>query len=127
MSSYATAVPEWLLESRAEEADRESRPEMARAPIAGSPQPGARRINIDSEELRNGLAQLVLTLVKLLHELLEKQAIRRIEAGTLSETECERIGFTLMKQSEQLEDLRQAFGLSQEDLNLDLGPLGRLL
>jgi len=86
-----------------------------------------RRINIDSENLKNGLAQLVLTLVRLLHELLEKQAIRRIEAGQLREDDCERVGIALMKQSEQIEKLREAFGLSEQDLNLDLGPLGRLL
>ncbi|HYB90216.1 MAG TPA: gas vesicle protein K [Candidatus Binataceae bacterium] len=86
-----------------------------------------RRIDINSEDLKNGLAQLVLTLVKLLHELLEKQAIRRIESGRLSEADCERVGLTLMKQSEQIEKLRLAFGLAEEDLNLDLGPLGKLL
>ncbi|SRR5208282_3102451 len=86
-----------------------------------------RRINIDSEDLKNGLAQLVLTLVKLLHELLEKQAIRRIESGRLREADCERVGLTLMKQSEQIEKLREAFGLSEQDLNLDLGPLGKLI
>ncbi len=86
-----------------------------------------RRININSEDLKNGLAQLVLTIVKLLHELLEKQAIRRIESGRLRAADCERIGFTLMKQTEQIEKLREAFGLSEEDLNLDLGPLGKLL
>jgi len=86
-----------------------------------------RRINIDSENLKNGLAQLVLTLIKLLHELLEKQAIRRIESGRLREDDCERVGLALMKQSEQIEKLREAFGLSEENLNLDLGPLGKLL
>lgn len=87
----------------------------------------AARINIDADELKNGLAQLVLALVRLLHELLEKQAIRRIEAGQLTEEECERVGFALMMQSGELEKLRRAFGLSEDDLNLDLGPLGRLL
>ncbi len=86
-----------------------------------------RRITIDSEKLKNGLGQLVLTLVKLLHELLEKQAIRRIESGRLRQDDCERLGLALMKQSEQIEKLREAFGLSGQDLNLDLGPLGKLL
>lgn len=86
-----------------------------------------RRLNLDSENIKNGLAQLVLTLVKLLHELLEKQAIRRIESGRVTEADCERMGLALMRQSEQIEQLRQAFGLSEEDLNLDLGPLGKLL
>ncbi len=87
----------------------------------------ARRLNIDPEQVRNGLAQLVLALIKLLHELLERQAIARMDAGNLSEAEIERLGSTLMKQSEQLDRLREVFGLSEDDLNLDLGPLGRLL
>jgi len=86
-----------------------------------------RRINLDPDHVKNGLAQLVLSLVKLLHELLERQALRRIESGLLSEAECERLGFTLMKQSEQIDLLREAFGLTEEDLNIDLGPLGKLV
>ena len=86
-----------------------------------------RRINLDPDHVQNGLAQLVLSLVKLLHELLERQALRRIESGQLSQAACERLGFTLMKQSEQLDALRESFGLTEEDLNLDLGPLGKLI
>jgi hypothetical protein len=87
----------------------------------------SRRLELDGGEVKNGLAQLVLTLVKLLHELLERQAIRRMEAGSLTEVEIERLGMALMRQAEELEHLREAFGLAEEDLNLDLGPLGRLL
>ena len=85
------------------------------------------RLNLDPENVKNGLGQLVLTLVKLLHELLERQAIRRIDAGSLSDAEIEAVGVTLMRQSEELERLRKEFGLAPEDLNLDLGPLGKLL
>jgi hypothetical protein len=85
------------------------------------------RINLDQDKVKNGLGQLVLTVVKLLHELLERQAIRRIDAGSLSDDEIERVGVTLMRQAEQIERLRKEFGLQEEDLNLDLGPLGRLL
>ena len=74
-----------------------------------------------------GLAKLVLTVMKLLHELLERQGIRRIESGSLSLTEIERLGLTLMKQTEALERLRKEFGFQNQDLNLDLGPLGKLL
>jgi len=87
----------------------------------------AGRLNLDQETVKNGLGQLVLTLVKLLHELLERQAIRRMEAGSLSDAEIERLGLTLMRQSEEIERLRKQFGLDTEDLNLDLGPLGKLL
>jgi hypothetical protein len=95
-------------------------------PIAGG-HPLAGRMNLDPDDVKNGLGQLVLTLVKLLHELLERQAIRRIDAGSLSNAEIERLGFTLMRQAQQIERLRKEFGLEEEDLNLDLGPLGTLL
>lgn len=85
------------------------------------------RLNLDPEKTRNGIAQLVLTLVKLLHELMERQAVRRMDAGSLTDAEIERLGVALMKQAEELERLRKAFGLREEDLNLDLGPLGRLV
>ena len=86
-----------------------------------------RKINLDADNVKNSLGQLVLTLVKLLHELLERQAIRRIDSGSLTDAEIERLGYTLMRQSEEIERLRKSFGLEEEDLNLDLGPLGRLL
>lgn len=86
-----------------------------------------RRLSLDEGKLKNGLGQLVLTLVRLLHELLEKQAIRRMEGGSLSDEEIERLGTALMRQAEEIERLRLEFGLTEEDLNLDLGPLGRLL
>lgn len=87
----------------------------------------AARINLDPDSVKNGLGQLVLTLVTLIHELLERQAIRRIEAGSLSEDEIERLGVTLMRQGQEIARLCQEFGLEEEDLNLDLGPLGKLL
>lgn len=86
-----------------------------------------RKISIDPDHVQNGLGQLVLTLVKLLHELLEKQALRRVESGGLSDEQIERLGLTLLRQSEEIERLREVFGLREEDLNLDLGPLGKLL
>jgi len=88
--------------------------------------PARTRLNLDPDQLKNGLGQLVLTLVKLLHELMEKQALRRMDAGSLNEEQIERLGITLMRQGEELERLRLEFGLEEEDLNLDLGSLGRL-
>lgn len=85
------------------------------------------RLNLDPDSVKNGLGQLVLTLVKLLHELLERQAIQRIEAGSLADGEIEDLGLTLMKQAQEIERMRKEFGLEEEDLNLDLGPLGKLL
>ena len=86
-----------------------------------------RRVEADPESVERGLAQLVLTLVELLRQLLERQALRRIEGGSLSEDEVERLGETFMLLERRMEELREAFGLEQEDLNLDLGPLGRLM
>ena len=88
--------------------------------------PGRARLDLDPERLKNGLGQLVLTLVKLLHEVLERQALRRIDAGSLTEEQIERLGLTLMRQAEEIDRLRLEFGLEEQDLDLDLGPLGRL-
>lgn len=85
------------------------------------------RLNLDPDAVKQGLGQLVLTVVKLLHELLERQAIRRIDSGSLTEAQIERLGLTLLRQAEEIERLRKEFGLDDEDLNLDLGPLGKLL
>ncbi len=93
-------------------------------PPSGSQTP---RINLDQDNLKNSLGQLVLTLVKLLHELLERQGIRRIEAGSLTDDQIERLGLTLMKQAQEIDRLRREFGLEEDDLNIDLGPLGQLL
>jgi hypothetical protein len=87
----------------------------------------SRRIDADPENVERGLAQLVLTLIELLRQLMERQALRRVEAGGLDEETIERLGATLMALEERMEELKQTFGLSDEDLNLDLGPLGRLL
>ena len=85
------------------------------------------RVNADPERLERGLAQLVLTVVELLRQLMERQALRRIDGGTLSEDQVERLGQTFMELDKRMEQLRAEFDLDPEDLNLDLGPLGRLL
>ena len=85
-----------------------------------------RRLDLDPERVKNGLGQLVLTLIKLLHEVLERQALRRIDAGSLTEEQIERLGLTLMRQAEEIDRPRKEFGLEEQDLNLDLGPLGTL-
>jgi hypothetical protein len=87
----------------------------------------SRRIDADPENVERGLAQLVLTIVELLRQLMERQALRRVEAGGLDEETIERLGRTLMALEERMEELKQTFGLDDEDLNLDLGPLGRLM
>jgi hypothetical protein len=86
-----------------------------------------RRVNADPEGVERGLAKLVLTLIELLHQLMERQAIRRMEAGSLSDEEIERLGQTFLKLDERMAELKQIFGLEDEDLNLNLGPLGDLM
>jgi hypothetical protein len=81
----------------------------------------------DRDDVARGLAQLVLTLIELLRELMERQAIRRVEAGGLSDEQVERLGQALMALEARMDELKEHFGLSDEDLNLDLGPLGNLL
>ena len=86
-----------------------------------------RRIDADPERVERGLAQLVLTLVELLRQLMERQAVRRIDHGSLTDEEVERLGLAFMKLDERMDELKQEFGLEDADLNLDLGPLGRLV
>ncbi len=85
------------------------------------------RINATPDNADHGLAQLVLTLIELIRKLVEKQAIRRVEGGSLTEDEIERLGETLMKLEMKMEELKKIFNLTDEDLNLNLGPLGDLM
>src|SRR5436309_742636 len=86
-----------------------------------------RRIDADPEKVEQGLAQLVLTLVELLRQLMERQALRRMEQGNLSDEQIERLGQTFMKLEQRMEELKREFGLEDRDLNLNLGPLGDLM
>jgi gas vesicle protein GvpK len=85
------------------------------------------RLQSDSEDLERGLSQLVLTVIELLRQLMERQAVRRIDAGGLTEEEIERLGQALMGLDHRMDELKEIFGLSDDDLNLNLGPLGDLL
>jgi hypothetical protein len=97
-------------------------------------EPGARegagsvpaRIELSPDNIEQGLAKLVLTLIDFLRQLLERQAIRRMEGGTLSDQEIEQMGEALMKLEAKISQLAEEFGLSPADLNIDLGPLGHL-
>jgi uncharacterized protein YjiS (DUF1127 family) len=84
------------------------------------------RWNADPEDVRRSVMQLVLTLVDFIRQVMERQALRRMEEGTLSDEEVERVGAALMKLEETVHDLARQAGLDPGDLNLDLGPLGRL-
>jgi hypothetical protein len=85
------------------------------------------RVNADPEQVERGLAQLVLTIVELLRQLMERQALRRIEAGSLTGEEIERLGRTFLALAERMEELKREFGFEDHDLNLNLGPLGDLI
>ncbi len=85
------------------------------------------RVNADPEKLEKGLAHLVLTIIELLRQLMERQALHRVEAGSLDDEEIERLGRTFMALAERMEELKEAFGLEGEELNLNLGPLGDLM
>jgi len=87
----------------------------------------SRRINADPEGVEQGLAQLVLTIVELLRQIMERQALHRIDAGGLDEAQVERLGETFLMLERRMQELKDQFGLEDSDLNLDLGPLGRLL
>ena len=85
------------------------------------------RIDCSPENIEQGLARLVLSLVELLRRLLERQAIRRMEGGSLNDVKVEEMGQALMKLEMKVHEIAAAFGLKPEDLNLELGPLGNLL
>ncbi|HEV3486541.1 MAG TPA: gas vesicle protein K [Vicinamibacterales bacterium] len=85
------------------------------------------RWNANPDDVQRSVAKLVLTLVEFIRQLLERQAIRRMEAGTLTHDEIEAVGLALMRLEETVRDLGAQFGLTAEDLNLDLGPVGRLM
>ena len=85
------------------------------------------RINANPDNVEKGLAKLVLTLIELLRQLMEKQGMRRIDNGSLTEEEVERLGVTLMKLEQKMEELKKVFGIEKDELNLNLGPLGDLM
>jgi hypothetical protein len=85
------------------------------------------RWNPDPEDVQRSVAQLVLTIVEFLRQLMERQAIRRMEQKTLTRKEVEAVGLALMRIEETVRDIGKRFGLAPEDLNLDLGPLGKLM
>ena len=84
------------------------------------------RIAADSDSVENGLAKLVLSIIELVRRLLERQALRRMDAGSLTDEEIERLGSALMKLEEKMGEMKRVFGLEDDDLNLSLGPVKTL-
>lgn len=122
MTRERTARPRAGLHLRAQELDALRR--QLEDSVAAATEPN--RWNLDPEDVRRSVARLVLTLVEFVRKLLERQAIRRMEERTLTAEETEAIGVALMRLEETLHELAARFDLSPDDLNLDLGPLGRL-
>jgi hypothetical protein len=84
------------------------------------------RIDVDPSKVEQGLARLVLTLIEMLRKVLEHQAVRRMDGGTLTDAEVERLGLALAQLDGRMQELKAIFGLTDEELEIDLGPLGRL-
>jgi len=84
------------------------------------------RLNTDPDKIENGLAKLVLTLIEVLRKVLEHQAVRRMEGGHLSDAEIEKLGVALLRLNDRMQDMKGIFGLTDDDLQIDLGPLGKL-
>jgi hypothetical protein len=101
----------------------ELRRELERTAAARAPM----RWNADPEDVQRSVAQLVLTLVEFIRKLLERQAIRRMEGGTLTDDQTEDVGRALMQLEATVRDIAKTFGIPIEDLNLDLGPVGKLM
>lgn len=85
-----------------------------------------RRLAANADDIDTGLARLVMTLVELLRRVLEHQAVRRMDGGSLTEAEVERLGLALLRLDGRMRELKDIFGLTDEDLRIDLGPLGRI-
>ncbi|MGV9451258.1 gas vesicle protein K [Streptomyces sp. NPDC003635] len=102
-----------------------ARPDEVPRPSAG--QSAARRLHADPDTVERDLVRLVLTIVELLRQLMERQALHRVDQGNLTEEQEERLGLTLMLLHDRMAELCDRYGLTLEDLNLDLGPLGPLL
>jgi hypothetical protein len=114
----APVTPAELRALRTEIEQRMHRPRKRDAPL---------RWNPDPDDVQRSVAQLVLTIVEFLRQLMERQAIRRMEQKTLTRKEVEAVGLALMRLEETVRDIGKRFGLAPEDLNLDLGPLGKLM
>jgi hypothetical protein len=84
------------------------------------------RINADPDKVEQGLARLVLTVIELLRRVLEHQAVRRMDGGTLTDEQVERLGLALLRLNDRMGELKETFGLTDDDLSIDLGPLGEL-
>jgi hypothetical protein len=122
-----TRAPKRRRKTRVAEPADAAQIEAIRQQIASVASARPPRWNADPEDVRRSVLKLVLTLVELVRQLLERQAIRRMEAGTLTDEETESVGLALMRLQETITDLAKQFDISPDELNLDLGPVGKLM
>jgi hypothetical protein len=109
-----------------ETGEREAEIEVLRAELRALARALPERIDADPDHAEQGLARLVLTLIEVLRRVLEHQAVRRMEGGSLSDEEVERLGLALLRLNDRMQELKGVFGLTDDDLGIDLGPLGRV-
>jgi hypothetical protein len=121
----STATSGSTMESQVVEALDAPR-DAAVAPLEAVAESLPQRLNTDPDKVENGLAKLVLTLIEVLRKVLEHQAVRRMEGGHLSDAEIEKLGVALLRLNDRMQDMKGIFGLTDDDLQIDLGPLGRL-
>jgi hypothetical protein len=119
----AAAVTAADLRKLRRELDRRMKPRAKQQKKRGRRAAAPLRWNPEPEDVQKSVAQLVLTLVEFLRKLMERQAVRRMEEGTLTDEEVERVGAALMRLEDTIRDIGRRFGLTEEDLNLDLGPV----
>jgi len=100
--------------------------DAAVAPLQSVAESLPQRLNTDPDKVENGLAKLVLTLIEVLRKVLEHQAVRRMEGGHLSDAEVEKLGVALLRLNDRMQEMKGIFGLTDDDLQIDLGPLGKL-
>jgi len=100
--------------------------DAAVAPLQSVAESLPQRLNTDPDKVENGLAKLVLTLIEVLRKVLEHQAVRRMEGGHLSDAEIEKLGVALLRLNDRMQEMKGIFGLTDDDLQIDLGPLGKL-
>jgi gas vesicle protein GvpK len=113
---------------RRDTSDRDAAPaRRSRAAAHGRAGRLPRRLETDAEQVQRDLVRLVLTVVELVRQLMERQALRRVDTGDLSDDQVEELGLALMRLEDAMTELRQRFDIDARDLNLDLGPLGPLL
>ena len=126
MPCRGTILADWAIPSVTDSASKDPAIDETVGDLLALANALPERINADPEKVEQGLARLVLTVIELLRRVLEHQAVRRMDGGGLSDEQVERLGLALLRLNERMGDLKETFGLTDDDLSIDLGPLGEL-